>query len=240
MNSWKEHFLWLLRCIQSKEKKNSLSAARLSLPPGHLKCALPLPSFLWYGLRVEGEAPQVTRAGSLDWRASLSERRMCHWSHPTVTYRQARQAGRVWQTTTKSLHENALRHLFLCSYYNPVERKFHSQSGNLRGLLLPFRFQSSLSWWITFDFEMKHFPMCGLKMLKTLKMYFVKLLTVTGGFLLLFQTYPLVTVHIFVRSFHWFGENTTQYIIFSHQPQVSSVWLSLCSMELNSDHIKCL
>lgn len=155
MDSWKEHFLWLLRCIQSKEKKNSLSAARLSLPPGHLKCALPLPSFLWYGLRVEGEAPQVTRAGSLDWRASLSERQMCHWSHPTVTYRQARQAGRVWQTTTKSLHENALRHLFLCSYYNPVERKFHSQSGNLRGLLLSFLFQSSLSWWITFDFEMK-------------------------------------------------------------------------------------
>lgn len=165
---------------------------------------------------------------------------MCHWRHPTVTYRQARQAGRVWQTTTKSLHENAHRHLFLCSYYNPVERKFHSQSGNLRGLLLSFLFQSSLSWWITFDFEMKQFPTCGLKMLKALKMYFVKLLTVTGGFLLLFQTYPLVTVHIFVRSFHWFGENATQYVIFSHQPQVSSVWLSLYSMELNNDDPKCL
>lgn len=35
------------------------------------------PSLLWYGLRVRGKAPQVTRAGSLDCRAMLSERDRC-------------------------------------------------------------------------------------------------------------------------------------------------------------------
>lgn len=53
-----------------------------------------------------------------------------------MSYRQARQPGRVWQTTTRSLHENTHSHLFLCSYNNPVERSFIFSLGTLRGNFL--------------------------------------------------------------------------------------------------------
>lgn len=81
-----------------------------------------------------GEAPQVTRAGSLDCRTRLSERDRCviEDSQPWPTG-WARQPGRVWQTTTRSLHENTHSHLFLCSYNNPVERSFIFSLGTLRG-----------------------------------------------------------------------------------------------------------
>lgn len=55
-------------------------------------------------------------SGNQSWLFGLQtqvfrERQMCHWRQPTMTYRHARQPGRVWQTTTRSLHENTHTHI---------------------------------------------------------------------------------------------------------------------------------
>lgn len=119
-----------------KRSKNSLSAAPLSLPSGCLKCGL-LPCF---DMGSEyGGGP----SGNQSWLLGLQgqafrERQMCHWRQPTMTYRHARQPGRVWQTTTRSLHENTHSHLFLCSYNNLVERSFIFSLGTLWAKLFLF------------------------------------------------------------------------------------------------------
>lgn len=81
--------------VSKVKRRKTVSQQLAFLFPQDIWNVPPLPSFLWYGLRVEGEAPQVTRAGSLDWRASLSERDRCVIEdiQPWPTGRQDRLGG---------------------------------------------------------------------------------------------------------------------------------------------------
>lgn len=114
----------------------------------------PLPCFDTDSEYRGGPSGNQSRLFGLRGQA-FRQRQICHWRQLTMTYRQAWQPVRVWQTTAITPQENSHSHLFLCSYNNPVDRSFIFSLGT--SFCYSFSdFISSPSWWFQFNFQMRH------------------------------------------------------------------------------------